>query len=82
MKIRYFSAEWCAPCKKLKPKFKALADELGVEMDEIDIEKTYTSVQSVPTVELVDDDGESYVFQPANMPWVKVKEMVEEVLAG
>lgn len=48
----YHTAEWCQPCKKLKPVAKAIADELGVEFREIDVDtmEPVVPVMSVPTV--------------------------------
>lgn len=50
-----FSADWCRPCKKLEPKFRALADEyssftfLNIDADESSDLMDKYDVESVPT---------------------------------
>jgi len=51
-----FSAEWCSPCKILKPIFHAVAGEIkGVKFGTVDIDKENDlaqrfGVMSVPTI--------------------------------
>lgn len=59
-KLLVFSASWCGPCKAFKPTLLELdQDRLTyIDIDELpEIRKDY-EVMSVPTVILVDDDGE------------------------
>lgn len=56
VKLTYYSAPWCAPCKKVMPKVKALADEVSADLDVIDIDKTpVADVMSVPTLDILVD---------------------------
>ena len=52
--ITYLTANWCAPCKTLLPKVRDLADELGVRLDVIDVDrdpwKVPSGVMGVPTI--------------------------------
>ena len=54
-KLTYFTARWCAPCKNLKPKVRAICESRGVEMVEVDVDDdpvraTMAGIMSVPTV--------------------------------
>jgi thioredoxin 1 len=55
MKVLYFTAAWCAPCKALKPIAQEASLETGVPIQFIDIEQnrdqvsTY-GISSVPTL--------------------------------
>lgn len=50
--LYYHTADWCQPCKKLKPVAKAIAEECGAEFKEIDVDTMTPVVQvmGVPTV--------------------------------
>lgn len=59
-KLLVFSATWCGPCNAFKPTLQQL-DQDRIEYIDIDempeIREDY-EVKSVPTVILVDEDGE------------------------
>jgi thioredoxin 1 len=62
MKIIYFTAEWCGPCKTFKPIVQQVMSETGTNVQFIDVDqdKTTTStyqVTSVPTIMMVNDNG-------------------------
>lgn len=62
MKILKFYSETCQPCKMVAPIIEQVSDELGYDLQELDIEletelTVKYSVRSVPTVVLVDDSG-------------------------
>ena len=69
--ILYFSATWCAPCKKLGPLIKKVSeyyakDVLVVKVD-ADLEKplvNFYEIQSVPTLVLLKDDVRWEKTQP------------------
>ena len=80
MKMIYFTADWCSPCKQIKPKARKLAEDNGLEFTEVNIDSdpklaAAYSVWSVPTIILPHDCS---VILPAQMPWPKVKKLVEE----
>ena len=60
VRIRYFSATWCGPCKAYKPVIKKLK-KAGYPIDMIDIDKdpilaeSYR-IMSVPTIKITKDD--------------------------
>jgi thiol-disulfide isomerase/thioredoxin len=62
-KILHFTADWCTPCKKIKPVIEEFVSEnIDVEYIQIDIDKDFRTaqnhaVQSIPTlIILVDED--------------------------
>jgi thioredoxin 1 len=62
MRILYFTAEWCGPCKTFKPIVQQVMSETGTNVQFIDVDqdKTTTStyqVTSVPTIMMVNDNG-------------------------
>ena len=61
MKLLYFSAPWCGPCKMFGPTMDKLAAEgLNIQKVNIDTENELTAkygIRSVPTVIKVDGNG-------------------------
>ena len=63
--IVYYSAPWCAPCKKLWPRVEKLAQEHGLPIEKVDIsDKTIPGILSVPTIRVYSDD--ELVYQGAD----------------
>lgn len=63
MKVLKFYAEWCGPCKTQTSIIKNLGDRVTVPIEEIDIDEKFDQVKSwkvtsVPTLILVDENGE------------------------
>lgn len=61
MTLVMFGAPWCAPCKKTKPHAEAVADELGVEFEYVDVEygdSRADDVTAVPTLRVYDEYDE------------------------
>lgn len=62
MKILYFTAAWCGPCKTFKPIVQQVMSETdtNVQFVDVDQDKDTTSkylVTSVPTIMMVNDNG-------------------------
>ena len=78
--VTYFTSPTCMPCKKIRPKLEKFISESPThELRVVDItedQKTTTEfgVMKVPTIAV---DG--MAFEPANMPWSKVVEILEGV---
>ena len=53
----FYTAQWCGPCKAMKPTIRRLFDESGVELVEIDVEEHQELAQdqritSLPTLDV------------------------------
>lgn len=65
-RILKFEADWCGPCHAIRPTVNKISEELGIEVEVVDIDKNPElaaahAVQSVPTLLLVEsDDGVEY----------------------
>ena len=65
MKVLYFSADWCGPCKMFKPIVEQVSRETGVPVNyiNVDYDASFTqrySVTSVPTMIIAGDDGSEW----------------------
>lgn len=59
-KILYFSAEWCGPCKAIKPQMQQISNEVPIQFIDIDSSRQtadYYMIKSVPCVLLIDEMG-------------------------
>ena len=80
-KLLAFTASWCGPCKGFKPTLLELDQErlVYVDIDELpEIRKDY-SVQSVPTVILVDEDGVELERLVGGQPLSKLQDLLDRV---
>ena len=65
LKILYFGASWCAPCKVFKPVVDQVSQETRIPYQYIDVDsnpelsKNY-NVTSIPTIVVTDDSGTVY----------------------
>lgn len=60
--ILYFTAAWCGPCKMFRPTFEGTLAEMGKSAQIVDVDQQKElaakyMITSVPTVLLVDDNG-------------------------
>lgn len=78
--IVYFSADWCAPCKVLKPLVKKVKDEghnvLFVDVDKEPLMAEYYGITSVPTLVGVKDGKE--VIRKVGV--ISEKELLEDLV--
>lgn len=65
LKLTYFTAAWCQPCKATKPHVQAFAEQYGIDVEYVDIDSptgielaTRHSVMTVPT--FVTDTGHRF----------------------
>ena len=60
MELLVFTAEWCGPCKKMKPIIDNLANKFGITVEKLDVENSdeaveFYSIKSIPTIVVVKD---------------------------
>ena len=63
MKLLKFYADWCGPCKMQTSIIKNLGDRVNVTIEDIDVDERFDmakqwNVRGVPTMILVDENGE------------------------
>ena len=60
MKLIYFSASWCGPCRQLGPIMDEVAQQVTVQKVDVDASPdmaNHYGIKNVPTVVAVDDFG-------------------------
>ena len=62
MNVMYFSADWCAPCKVFKPIVQQVSQDLGINVNyiNVDYDASYGekySITSIPTIIVLDNFG-------------------------
>lgn len=67
MKVIYFSASWCGPCKMFKPILQQVSSELGTFVNYVDVDQnpekvSQYNVSSVPTL-VIEDQGGKQLFR-------------------
>jgi thiol-disulfide isomerase/thioredoxin len=76
----YFGAEWCGPCKTIKPQLQASG--LPIKYVDVDADPkitSYYSIRNVPTIILTDLNGDALVKKVGNAITVQaVKEMLNK----
>ena len=60
MELLIFTAEWCGPCKKMKPIIEHLTNKLGINFKQLDVENSdeaveLYSIRSIPTIVVIKD---------------------------
>lgn len=53
MKFVYYSATWCNPCKRIWPWVKQVAEEVGADVEIVDISDGVEGILSVPTLDII-----------------------------
>lgn len=80
--VLYFSAPWCAPCKKLRPQVKRTCEAAGIpfEVHDVDAEPDFAlahDVRHVPTVVLRDGSTDVQRFQNG-VPAVVIRKYIRD----
>lgn len=62
-KLLFFHANWCEPCKKMKPIVQGIADEGTIDIEFVDVDEETLkvedySIKSVPALILMSNHGE------------------------
>lgn len=58
--VLYFGAEWCGPCKMIKPQMQQLAGQIPIKFIDVDRDRSAVDtygVRNVPTVIVIDHNG-------------------------
>ena len=82
-KVLKFHATWCQPCKALSKTIEEAGD-LGIEIESIDVDQEPElarryNVRSVPTMVIVDAEGEVLRYQTGSMSSAQLRSFVENV---
>lgn len=59
-KILYFTAEWCGPCKLLKPQLQEAANQLPITFINVDTNEETSQkygIRNIPCAVLIDING-------------------------
>jgi thioredoxin 1 len=78
-KLLVFSASWCGPCKAFKPTLLELEQDrlVYIDIDEMpEIREDY-EVRSVPTIILVDEDGNELERFIGAQPLSKLQDLLD-----
>jgi len=82
-KVLKFHAVWCQPCKALSKTIEEAGD-LGIEIESIDVDQEPElarkyNVRSVPTMVIVDEEGEVLRYQTGSMSQAQLKHFVDNI---
>lgn len=86
LKIKKFYADWCTPCKAVTPALRQAAEELGIDVEEVNIETEREAaidymVRSIPTMVVVQNGQEMGRINGVR-PYVQMKQELEDILNG
>lgn len=86
LKIKKFYADWCAPCKSVTPALRQAAEELGIDVEEVNIETSRElamdyDVRSIPVIVLLRSGKEIGRINGVR-PYVQMKQELENILNG
>jgi len=84
VKLLLFTAEWCAPCKQLKPIVRELAEEYSLELQEVDVDADGNlvrkfDVKSIPCLVFLGRNGEVVDMLHAVKPKGFIRQLIERV---
>jgi len=70
MKFYYFSADWCSPCKTMKPLVQEYSDIEYIDVDSAEGSKLagVHNVRGVPTLVVADEDGKQVDYLVGSVP--------------
>ncbi len=58
--ILYFTAEWCGPCKTVRPLMESVQSQIPIRFIDVDRDKSAVEkygVRNVPTAIMIDQNG-------------------------
>lgn len=82
-KVLKFHATWCQPCKALSKTIEEAGD-LGIEIESIDVDQEPElarkyNIRSVPTMVVVDEEGEVLRYQTGSMSLHQLESFINNV---
>ena len=82
-KVLKFYATWCRPCKALSKTIEEAGD-LGIEIESIDVDQEPElarryNIRSVPTMVVVDEEGEVLRYQTGAMSLAQLRNFINNV---
>ena len=83
MRVLYFSAPWCGPCKVFKPIVQEVSRDLKISIEDINVDYDTThsqkySISAVPTIIIVDGQ-ENVLFRQSG---VMSKDQLINIIQG
>jgi thioredoxin-like negative regulator of GroEL len=84
VRLLLFTAEWCAPCKQLKPIVRELAEEYSLELQEVDVDADGSlvrkfDVKSIPCLVFLGRNGEVVDMLHGVKPKHFIRQIIERV---
>jgi thioredoxin-like negative regulator of GroEL len=84
VRLLLFTAEWCAPCKQLKPIVRELAEEYSLELQEVDVDADGSlvrkfDVKSIPCLVFLGRNGEVVDMLHGVTPKHFIRQIIERV---
>ena len=83
--IVQFSADWCSPCRTLKPIMEEISNEMSdklnffyMDIDSSPSTPTLFAIRGVPTLIIFDKNGEQKNLKVGNTTKSNVKSFIEE----
>ena len=85
MKILFFSAPWCAPCKTFKPIVESVCNKKGLPFEMVDISINSAlaqqyHVKSVPTVVFINSKTSAFFRLAKASPKADFREWLEALV--
>lgn len=83
MKLVKLSAVWCGPCKQIAPIVEAVTEKYGIELVEVDVDEQQEvtaqyRVRGVPTLVLVDDQGNEVSRKVGGVSQLQLEKWIEQ----
>jgi thioredoxin-like negative regulator of GroEL len=85
MKLLLFTADWCVPCKQLKPIVEELAKEYSLELQEVNVDADGDlvrkfDVKSIPCLVFLGRNGEVVDMLHGVKPKHFIRQIIERVM--
>lgn len=80
-KLRYWSANWCTPCRMFGPVLNRVKEEKGVEVEKLDFDENEDlaleqEITGLPTVQILDENGNEFNRTVGSYPFEQFCEII------